>query len=80
MGTSRKGRGGSGEMKVEYDFSSGVRGKYVAAFAPRPMAVVLAADVAEVFRTAKAVNEALRSQIRKKPARRRRVSRRSVRR
>ena len=67
-------------MKAEYDFSSGVRGKYLPQFAPRSAAVVLLApDVAKVFRTAKAVNEALRSLI-KKPPRRRRVSARPARR
>jgi hypothetical protein len=67
-------------MKAEYDFSSGVRGKYAAEFAPRAAVVVLAPDVAKVFRTAKAVNDALRSQMAKKPSRRRRVPARSVRR
>jgi len=68
-------------MKAEYDFSSGVRGKYVPQFAPRSAVVVLLApDVAKVFRTAKAVNDALRSQIGKKPPRRRRVKARSARR
>ena len=67
-------------MKAEYDFSGGVRGKYVAEFPPRSAVVVLEPDVAEVFKTAKAVNEALRSKMGKKRARRRRVSRRPVRR
>jgi hypothetical protein len=79
MATSRKGSRGSDGMKAEYDFSSGVRGKYAAEF-PRSAVVVLAPDVAEVFRTAKAVNDALRSQIGKKPPRRRRASGRSIRR
>ena len=65
-------------MKAEYDFSGGVRGKYAAEFAPGSAVVVLAPDVAKVFRTAKAVNDALRSKMGKKPAPRRRVSRRSA--
>ena len=48
------------EMKSEYDFSQGVRGKYAARFAEGSNVIVLDPDVAEVFSDAKAVNEALR--------------------
>ena len=48
------------EMRDEYDFSEGVRGKYVSRFADGSNVIVLDPDVAEVFGDAKAVNEALR--------------------
>ncbi len=57
------------EMRDEYDFSGAVRGKYAARFARGSNVVLLAPDVAEVFRTAKAVNDALRSQLMRKPPR-----------
>ncbi len=49
-------------LRSEYDFRSGVRGKYAARFgAGRPVqVVVLAPDVAEAFGSARAVNAALR--------------------
>jgi hypothetical protein len=50
----------SDEMKAHYDFSAGVRGKYVARLARGANVVVLDRDVAKVFRTSKAVNDALR--------------------
>jgi len=55
-------------MRAEYDFSNAVRGKYAGRFARGSNVVVLAPDVAEAFKTTKAVNDALRSQLRKKPA------------
>jgi hypothetical protein len=50
------------EMRPEYDFSNGVRGKYAQRFGSGRLvrAVVLAPDVAEEFRSARAVNAALR--------------------
>jgi hypothetical protein len=69
MPASRKGKRESGEMRPEYDFSGGVRGKYAARFARATNVVVLAPDVAVSFRTSEAVNEALRSQLKRKPAR-----------
>lgn len=51
---------GSDEMREEYDFSGAVRGKYAERFAKGSNVIVLAPDVAEVFRDADAVNEALR--------------------
>jgi len=57
------------EIRGEYDFSGGVRGKYAKRFSKGSNVVVLAPDVAEEFRTAKAVNDALRSFREKKPAR-----------
>jgi hypothetical protein len=54
-------------MRSEYDFSKAVRGKYAGRFARGSNVVVLAPDVAEVFKTTKAVNDALRSQLPRKP-------------
>ncbi|MCY7322002.1 MAG: hypothetical protein LH660_09460 [Phormidesmis sp. CAN_BIN36] len=48
------------EMKPEYDFSGGVRGKYYEAYKQSTNVVVLDPDVAEVFRDSASVNEALR--------------------
>lgn len=58
------------EMREEYDFSGGVRGKYAARFAEGTNLVLLAPDVAAVFPTATAVNRALRAVIRGKSKRR----------
>jgi len=49
------------EMLEEYDFSGGVRGKYVARFAEGANVVVLDPDVAEVFTDSESVNQALRA-------------------
>ncbi len=48
------------EMRPEYDFSVGVRGKYYEAYKQSTNVVVLDPDVAEVFRDSASVNEALR--------------------
>ena len=49
------------EMLPEYDFSGGVRGKYVHRFAEGTIMVVLDPDVAELFPDPKSVNNALRA-------------------
>ena len=49
------------EMMEEYDFSRGVRGKYVGRFAQGANVVVLDPDVAEVFADSESVNQALRA-------------------
>jgi hypothetical protein len=67
MKTAKTNRGDSDEMRKEYDFSTGVRGKYAAKFVQGAVVVVLADDVAEVFRTARQVNAALRREIRRRP-------------
>ena len=51
------------EMLDEYDFSSGVRGKYAKRYAAGSNVVVLSPDVAEVFPDSESVNEALRALI-----------------
>ncbi len=48
------------EMRPEYDFSGGVRGKYYEAYRQSSNVVVLDPDVAEIFRDSTSVNEALR--------------------
>lgn len=48
------------DIKPEYDFSSGVRGKYYEAYMQSSNVVVLDPDVAEIFRDSASVNEALR--------------------
>ena len=49
------------EMRAEYDFSKGVRGKYAARMGRTTTLVVLEPDVAEVFETSESVNSALRA-------------------
>lgn len=53
-------------MREEYDFSGGVRGKYVDRFAEGSNVVVLDPDVAAEFKTRQAVNDALRDLARKR--------------
>ncbi len=59
------------DMKAEYDFSRGIRGKYYKKFAKGTNVVVLDPDVAKVFRSSEQVNEILRtiSRIAKRTAR-----------
>ena len=48
------------ELREEYDFRGGVRGKYAGRYAEGSNVVVLDPDVAEAFPDAAAVNDALR--------------------
>src|SRR3990170_2953503 len=48
------------DMRPEYDFTGAVRGKYYERYRQGTNVVLLDPDVAEVFRDAKAVNDALR--------------------
>jgi hypothetical protein len=48
------------EMRSEYDFSGGVRGKYYEAYTQSSNVVILDPDVAEIFPNSASVNEALR--------------------
>jgi len=61
------------EMRPNYDFSGGVRGKYAGRLAEGSNIVVLDADVAGAFKSSKAVNDALRSQLKPKRARKARA-------
>jgi hypothetical protein len=49
------------EMREEYDFSKGVRGKYYKKFAKGTNIIVLDPDVARVFKDSAQVNEILRT-------------------
>ena len=48
-------------MRAEYDFSTGVRGKYAKRFSKGTNLIVLDPDVAKVFKDSKAVNNVLRA-------------------
>ncbi len=49
------------DLKPEYDFSHGVRGKYVSRLAEGANIAVLDSDVASIFPDSASVNEALRA-------------------
>ena len=49
------------EMRSEYDFANGVRGKHARRYAQGTNVVVLEADVAKIFPNAEAVNDSLRA-------------------
>lgn len=49
------------EILDEYDFSGGVRGKYVSRFPKGSNVVVLDPDVAQIFTDSESVNQALRA-------------------
>ena len=53
----------SEDLRPEYDFRPGVRGKYADRFREGANVVVLDPDVAERFPTAAAVNRALRALV-----------------
>lgn len=52
------------EMREEYDFTGGVRGKYAERIADGTNVVVLEADVARAFPDSDSVNAALRELLR----------------
>lgn len=49
------------EMQEEYDFSGGIRGKYIDRLRPGTQIILLDPDVAEVFKDSDSVNDALRA-------------------
>jgi hypothetical protein len=49
------------DMLSDYDFTDGVRGKYIDRFAQGSSVVVLDPDVARVFTDSESVNQALRA-------------------
>jgi hypothetical protein len=53
----------SKDMRAEYDFSGGMRGKYAARFHKGTNVVVLEPEVAKFFSDSAAVNNALRTLI-----------------
>jgi hypothetical protein len=58
------------DMRPEYDFAGGVRGKYSARYRKGMNIVLLDRDVASVFLNSAAVNKALRALLDAVPARR----------
>ncbi len=48
------------EMRTEYDFSSGVRGKHFQAYQQGTNVVFLEPDISAVFKNSESVNHALR--------------------
>lgn len=54
------------DIREEYDFNSGVRGKYATRFGEGSNVVVLDPDVAAEFKTPEAVNDALRAELEKR--------------
>lgn len=66
--TTKKGDNRDGDLRKEYDFAKGVRGKYAERYAQGSNVVVLDPDVAEAFPTAEQVNEALRKAAGKRRA------------
>jgi len=57
----RNSRRSREDMRPEYDFRKGVRGKHAAAYQSGTNVVVLQPDVASAFPTAEEVNETLRA-------------------
>lgn len=51
------------ELRDEYDFSQGVRGKYAARYSDGANVVILDPDIAKVFPDSAAVNKALRARM-----------------
>lgn len=51
------------EMRAEYDFSGGVRGKYVDRYRRGTNVVLLDPELAEAFPDSKSVNDALRALV-----------------
>ncbi len=54
-------KGTDSDMLDEYDFTSGVRGKYVDRFAKGGKVIVIDPDVAQIFPDSESVNQALRA-------------------
>jgi hypothetical protein len=52
------------DIREEYDFSRGTRGRYAGRYATGTNLVILAPDVAAVFPDSQSVNEALRTLVR----------------
>lgn len=59
--SKNKKKTGSGQIRKEYDFSGGIRGKYASRHARGSNVVVLEPDLARLFPDADAVNRALRA-------------------
>jgi len=57
------------DMRPEYDFSGGIRGKYAARYREGTNVVLLEPDVAAAFKDAASVNKALRAILEAVPPR-----------
>ena len=68
------GNGDKDDMRSEYDFSKGVRGKYARRYAEGCNVVLLDPDLLKAFPDSAAVNRALRSLVASRPIRRRKAS------
>jgi hypothetical protein len=64
--TKTRPRKDTDDMRAEYDFSGGVRGKYAARYTEGTNVAILSPDVARVFRNSTSVNAALRALIKAK--------------
>jgi hypothetical protein len=58
-----KKKGPKDELRARYDFSKGIRGKHFNRYWEGTNVVLLAPDVAKVFKSSEAVNAALRKLI-----------------
>ena len=56
-----RNRRASAELKAEYDFSAGIRGKYVDRYRLGTNVILLEPEISEAFPDSKSVNEALRT-------------------
>ena len=54
------------DLREEYDFSQGERGKYAERFRAGSNIVLLDPDVAAAFKSAREVNDALREELRRR--------------
>jgi len=58
---SKKEKTSPEEMRPEYDFSGGVRGKYAKRYAEGSNVIIIDPDLADVFPNGESVNRALRA-------------------
>ena len=63
-------RDGDDEMRPEYDFSGGVRGKYAKRYAEGTNLILLEPDLAAEFPNSRSVSRALRAYLKSKSKRR----------
>jgi hypothetical protein len=63
-------RNGGDEMRPEYDFSGGVRGKYAKRYAEGTNLILLDPDLAAEFPDSRSVSRALRAYLKSKSKRR----------
>ncbi len=63
-------RNGGDEMRAEYDFSGGVRGKYAKRYAEGTNLILLEPDLAAEFPDSRSVSRALRAYLKSRSKRR----------